>query len=338
MSDLEVVADDVATEPSAVGRVAAVVFNPIKVDLEAIKAAVKIEEAAAGWGRTLWFETSEEDPGQGPAAQALAAGVSMIVVAGGDGTVRAVAEAVRGHDVVLALLPSGTGNLLARNLDLTLDDLKGSIHSAFTGEDRKIDLAMVDVRRADSRTDTHAYLVMAGFGLDAKMLANTDDELKAKIGWLAYVKAIGLALRDKNQLHLRCTLDDGPARSLRAHTVIVGNCGSLQGNVQLFPDAVVDDGLLDIVLLRPETLFSWFQIVGKIMWENGVLSRTRAGRSVRTKDVRALTYLTGRRFVLTLKGPEKLEIDGDEFGEAIAIRTWVEPGALTVRVPLESAE
>ncbi len=73
----------------------------------------------------------------------------MILVAGGDGTVRAVAEAVREHDVVLALVPSGTGNLLARNLELTLDDPEESIRSAFTGEDRKIDLGVVEVRRAD---------------------------------------------------------------------------------------------------------------------------------------------------------------------------------------------
>ena len=88
----------------------------------------------------------------------------MIVVAGGDGTVRAVAEAVHENDVSLALLPSGTGNLLARNLKLTLDDLEHSIHSAFTGEDRQIDLGMIDIRRADSKVDTHAYVVMAGLG------------------------------------------------------------------------------------------------------------------------------------------------------------------------------
>ena len=75
------------------------IYNPIKVDLPAIKAVVETEQAAAGWGETLWFETSEDDPGQGATEAALAEDVSMIVVAGGDGTVRAVAEAVHGHDV-----------------------------------------------------------------------------------------------------------------------------------------------------------------------------------------------------------------------------------------------
>lgn len=317
-------------------RVAAVIYNPIKVDLPAIEAVVAAEQAAAGWGETLWFETTADDPGKGATDAALAEDVTMIIVAGGDGTVRAVAEAVSTHDVALALLPSGTGNLLARNLKLTLDDLEHSIHSAFTGDDRQIDLGMIEIRRQDSSVDRHAYLVMAGLGLDAKMLANTDDELKAKIGWLAYVKAIAIALRDKNQLRVRYKLDADRSRSLRAHTVIIGNCGSLQANVLLMPDAAVDDGELDIVLLRPEGFVSWAQILTKIIWENGVLSRTRLGRKFRTKEVKALNYIKGRRFTMTVSRPELIELDGDEFGQAVAIRTWVEPGKLKVRVPAES--
>jgi len=336
MTDTENPAVATPTDASTAARVAAVVYNPIKVDLPAIQAVVATEQAAAGWADTLWFETSEEDPGQGATEAALAQDVSMIVVAGGDGTVRAVAEAVHGHDVSLALVPSGTGNLLARNLKLTLDDLEHSIHSAFTGEDRQIDLGMVDIRRADSKVDTHAYLVMAGLGLDAKMLANTDEELKAKIGWLAYVKAIALALRDKNQLRFRYKLDSKPVRSIRAHTVIIGNCGTLQANVLLMPEAAVDDGQLDIVLLRPEGFLSWAQIFTKIVWENGVLSRTRLGQKFTTKEVKALNYFKGERLILTLNHPEGIELDGDEFGETINIRTWVVPNGLTIRVPADS--
>lgn len=316
--------------------VAAVIYNPIKVDLPALKAVVATEQSGAGWGETLWFETSVEDPGAGATEAALGEGAAMIIVAGGDGTVRAVAEAMRDHDVPLALLPSGTGNLLARNLKLTLDDLEHSLHSAFTGQNRQIDLGMIEIRREDSQVDRHAYLVMAGLGLDAKMLANTDDELKAKIGWLAYVKAIAIALRDKNQLRVRYKLDGERTRSLRAHTVIIGNCGSLQANVLLMPEAAVDDGLLDVVLLRPEGVVSWAQIITKIFWENGVLSRTRLGRKFRTREVEALNYIKGERFTLALNRPELIQLDGDEFGRAVALRTWVEPGRLTVRVPADS--
>lgn len=317
--------------------VAAVVYNPVKVDLDALKAALASEESRAGWGTSLWFETSEDDPGQGAARQALEAGASMIIAAGGDGTVRAVSEELRGREVPLALLPSGTGNLLARNLDLTLDDLEHSINVAFTGQNRAIDLGMVSLLREDSTVDHHAYVVMAGLGLDAKMLANTDSELKRKIGWLAYAGAITKALRDRNRLRMRYKLDTHPARSMRAHTIIVGNCGTLQANVLLLPEAAVDDGLLDMVILRPEGFIGWVQIVVKIVWENGVLRRTKLGRAMMSKEVQALNYVKGRELSVRLGRPEGVELDGDTFGEAVALRTWVEPHGLTIRVPEDAA-
>lgn len=317
--------------------VAAVVYNPVKVDLDAIKAAVAVEEPRAGWGTTLWFETTEDDPGQGPARQAVDANVSMVIAAGGDGTVRAVCEELKGSGIPIALLPSGTGNLLARNLDLTLDDLEHSINAAYTGENRKIDLGMVSIRREDDSVTDHAYVVMAGLGLDAKMLANTDSELKDKIGWPAYVQAIAKALRDKNRLRMRYKLDEHQARSVRAHTIIIGNCGSLQANVMLLPEAAVDDGLLDIIILRPEGFIGWVQVLVKIVWENGVLRRTKLGRAMMTKEVQALHYVKGRELSVRLSRPEGVELDGDTFGEAVALKTWVEPAGLTVRVPRETA-
>ncbi|MFB2556190.1 diacylglycerol/lipid kinase family protein [Herbiconiux liangxiaofengii] len=314
---------------------AALVYNPIKVDLDALKTAVSAQESASGWGETLWLETSVDDPGQGPAKKALEEGVDLVIAAGGDGTVRAVAEVLHGSGVPVALLPSGTGNLLARNLDFTLDDVENALQTAFTGHDRPIDLGLVRIRHEDDTVTKHAYLVMVGLGLDAKMLAATDDELKAKVGWLAYAKAIVTVLRDKNQLRLRYSLDGKPARSVRAHTIMVGNCGSLPANILLLPDAAVDDGLFDIVLLRPEGFFGWLQIMGKIFWENGVLRRTSVGRRLMgsAREVRALNYLRGKELVLRLQRPEEIELDGDGFGTAIAMKTWIDPGALLVRMP-----
>jgi len=314
-------------------RFAAVVFNPSKVERDTLESVVAEEAERAGWGETQWFETTVDDPGQGAAAQAIDAGAAMVIVAGGDGTVRAVAERVHGSGLPLALVPSGTGNLLARNMDLTLDDLGHSIHTAFSGRDRKIDLGMIDLRRGDGTQSRHAYLVMAGLGLDAKMLANTDEDLKKKIGWLAYVGAIVKALRDKNRLRMRVKLDEHRARSVWAHTIIVGNCGSLQANVLLLPDAAVDDGLLDIIVLRPEGFVGWVQILIKIVWENGVLRRSRLGRKLMMGEVRALNYERGRSLSVSLRREEAVELDGDGFGDCVALRTWVVPGALTVRVP-----
>jgi diacylglycerol kinase family enzyme len=249
--------------------------------------------------------------------------------------VRTVAETLQGTGVPLALRPAGTGNLLARNLDLTLDDMENALASALDGDDRAIDVGVVELRDGSGPTRRHAYLVMAGVGIDARMIAATDEDLKERHGWLAYVKAIGTVLRDKNQLRVRYQLDGERTHSARAHSVLIGNCGSLPANILLLPEAAVDDGELDIVVLRPEGFLGWLQIVVKIFWENGVLRRTTVGRRVMGADkaVRAMNYLKGSRFVMRLSRPEEVELDGDLFGRASALRTWVEAGGLTVKVP-----
>jgi len=312
---------------------AAVVYNPVKVDGDELRRAIAAEPAAADWDETVWFETSVEDPGGGQAKAALDAGADMVIAAGGDGTIRAVAEVLGGTSTSLALLPSGTGNLLARNLDLTLDDLANSINVAFAGADRRIDLAWAELGREDGSTDRAAYLVMAGFGLDAKMLSNTDEELKAKMGWLAYVAAIRTALRDENRMRMRYRLDRHRIRALSAHTLIIGNCGSLPANILLLPTAAIDDGRFEAVFLRPESAWGWTQIMGKVIWENGVLRRTRWGRKFVGRDVDALRYVKGRRLEVVLSRPEEIELDGDGFGRASALRTWIDAGGLIVRVP-----
>lgn len=316
-------------------RRAAVVVNPVKVDVEELRNAVATAESQAGWAKSLWLETTVDDPGVGQAREAAAQGVDVIIAAGGDGTVRAVAQGLRGTDVALALLPSGTGNLLARNLELSLNRLEDSLRTAFTGKDRPIDIGVAELRREDGTVDEHAFLVMAGMGLDAKMVANSDEQLKKRVGWLAYIDAIRKALRDTNRLRVRFRLDDGPLRAMSAHTVLVGNCGSLPGNILLLPEAAVDDGLFDIVSLRPESIGGWLQVWVKIVWENGVLRRSTVGRKlmVFSREVRTLRYLKGASFEVTLDRPEEFELDGDDFGHVVGFKTVVDPGALKVRIP-----
>ncbi|GHF26842.1 diacylglycerol/lipid kinase family protein [Pseudolysinimonas yzui] len=316
-------------------RRAAIIYNPLKVDKAKLRSSVATAEKAAGWDKSLWFETTAEEAGGGLAKKAAAEKVEVVLAAGGDGTVRAVAEGLRDTKVALALLPAGTGNLLARNLDLPLSDLDSSVQAAFTGEDRDIDLGLVEIERPDGATEQHAFVVMAGIGLDAKMVANTNPELKKRVGWLAYADAIARSLRDAKQLRISFRADDGAARTMRAHTVLVGNCGLLPGNVLLLPDASLDDGVLDIVALRPEGFFGWAQVWVKIVWENGVLRRSSVGRKMMgyTREIRTLRYLKASTFEVRLDRAEEFELDGDEFGVVVGFRTEVDAGALTVRVP-----
>ncbi|MBS3182333.1 diacylglycerol/lipid kinase family protein [Leucobacter manosquensis] len=319
-------------------KTAAVIYNPIKVDLDVLRGEVQRAAADAGWNEPVWLETTADDAGQGMVEEARRADVDLVIAAGGDGTVRAVAEGLRGSAIPLALLPSGTGNLLARNLKLTLNDMPGSVTSAFTGRDRPIDLGVIDIERPDASRDQHVFVVMAGMGIDAKMIKNTDGDLKAKAGWLAYLGAIVKSLRDPNELHFRFRLDDGRTKRAVAHTVIIGNCGSLPANILLLPDAVVDDGQFDILLIRPGGLLGWIRVWAKVAWVNGVIRRTRSGRALtgKQKDDGDLSYRTGKRFVARLSRPEEIELDGDGFGKAAAFNAWIEPGALQIRVPADA--
>jgi len=327
----------VASTRSAGKPRAAVVYNPTKVDTEKLRSAVNSAASAAGWGPTAWFETTETDAGQAAAASALRRGASLVIVAGGDGTVRAVAEGLRGSKVALALVPSGTGNLLARNLELPVSSIADSLDIAFNGIDRMIDVGVVEIERAGSSgvNEQHVFLVMAGIGLDAKMIKNTSTKLKKAVGWLAYVDGITRSIPELSPVKLRYRLDGGAERALTAHTVIIGNCGLLPGGFLLMPEARLDDGILDIAALRPRGPFGWLNVWNKVAWENGVLRKSAIGRKIidLSKDVRDVKYLTGKELSMTIEAPEEFQLDGDEFGEATAVRAWVKPHALTMRMP-----
>jgi diacylglycerol kinase family enzyme len=316
-------------------RHAAVVYNPTKVDLRKLRPSLEKAESGSGWGRTRWLATSETDAGQAVTRDALDGGAAVVLAAGGDGTVRAVAEALRDSAVPLALLPVGTGNLLARNLDLGLSNLDASAATAFTGVERSVDLGVAEITREDGSTEEHVFLVMAGLGLDAKMIAKTNAKLKRAVGWLAYVDAGMRALPELAPVRLRYRLDGLPERSLTAHTLIVGNCGSLPGGILLIPDAEPDDGILDIAALRPRGRFGWLRVWNKIAWENGVLRKSAAGRMIidLTADVKDVTYFRGRSLGIALESPQEFQLDGDEFGRVTAVECFADRGALRVKIP-----
>jgi len=315
---------------------AAVVYNPIKVDLDQLKELVNAAAKEAGWGESMWFATTEEDVGQRVTASALRRGADVVLAAGGDGTVRAVAEGLRDADVPLALLPSGTGNLLARNLDLDVTDLAGAIRSAFTEGERSVDLGLVEVTRASGEKETHAFLVMAGIGLDAKMMANTNPDLKKAVGWLAYVDAGVRSVAELQPMRLNYRVDKKEPKTASVHTILIGNCGKLPGGLMVMPDAKPDDGILDIVALRPQGRFGWLRVWNKVAWENGVLRKSAVGRKIidLSKDVKDVMSFRGKVLDMDVTPAQEFELDGDEYGEIVAMRAWIDEKSLRVKDPV----
>ncbi|QIM15346.1 diacylglycerol kinase [Leucobacter insecticola] len=313
---------------------AAVVYHPLKTELPKLRAEIATQEHAAGWGATRWYETAEEDAGLGAARRALADGASVVIASGGDGTIRAVAEALRGTGVPLVVVPQGTGNLLARNLGVPLGRLSEAIKAAFTGVNRAIDLGVLTIVREDESEDQHVFLVLAGMGLDARTISATRATLKKRLGWLAYVDAGVRTMLNDKPLQIHFSVDGAEMKSISVFTVMIGNCGLMPGGVLLIPDAKMDDGLLDVVALKPLGAFSWLRIWNKIGWENGVLRKSKAGRKIidLVNDTRNVTYVQAKSYAVSVPTPEPIQLDGDDFGFALAANGRVDPGALIVRV------
>ena len=255
----------------------AIVWNPSKTDQDALSSGLQDartgSEVLAGTTspEVSWWETSEDDPGGDATRRAIAWDPDLIVVAGGDGTVRAVAEHLAGTDtpVELGIVPLGTGNLLARNLDIPLNDVPAAFARALTGQARPVDIGWVDVDLAAGH-ERHGFVVMVGFGIDAHMIDETNDDLKDKVGWLAYVESLGRALSASDIVPFHITADDQPTRDEEGHTLLIANCGTLQGGFTLLPDADPSDGELDYLLLSAEGIVQWAGTLKTMLWDNGL--------------------------------------------------------------------
>lgn len=318
--------------PPPAGR-AVVIVNPVKTDTTRLRSVVAAEEKRAGWSPSVWFETTVDDPGHLVARAALEHAPTVAIVTGGDGTIRAVAEELWSSEVPLAIVPAGTGNLLARTLGL-MTDVHTSVRTAFTGAARAIDVGFAELEFEDRPVSKHAFLVMTGVGLDARMAADTNMALKKRVGWLAYTDPIGRSVLGNEQFSMRYRIDGARERSVRAHTVIVGNCGTLTAGIVLLPDAKVDDGLLDVVLLRPKGFWQWLR-VGTRLGLGGILNRTRGGRVIlrAAPGLRAMQYAQAQELTAWFDEPQRIQLDGDSFGMVTAATITVRHHGLRIRVP-----
>lgn len=336
-------APEPAPLPPPRGPLVAFVANPSKPDVPGLHTTLLAACAGRYLPQPLWLETTVEDPGVGQAREAVAAGADVVVAVGGDGTVRAVAEALAGTGTPMGLVPVGTGNLLARNLDLPLADPPAALHVVLDGVDKPIDVGWVRVEKWESEVDDpvaqaaddlpddtdvprdHIFLVIAGLGFDAAMVADADDTLKAKMGWIAYFLA-GIRHLHGRRSRVRLQLDDRPVQAARVRSLLVGNCGRLPGGITLLPDAVLDDGWLDVAAIDTQGgLAGWAQLLGEVVLQ---------GAGVRTDlpKIGRIDHTRAREVRVQVAGGEYVQVDGDIVGRVAELSARVDPGALVVRV------
>jgi diacylglycerol kinase (ATP) len=311
------VAEEVPAVPL---RRAAVIFNPAKVtDWITFRRHVEYELKSRGWDRALWLETTSEDPGRAMTEHAVRENVDLVLGAGGDGTIRRICSGLAHTGIPFGLIPAGTGNLLARNIGIPLDEV-AALDVAFDGVDKAVDLVSLQV---DDQPPDH-FAVMAGIGMDAVIMEGADPKMKKAVGSAAYFVS---AAQNANHpaMHATIAVDDQPPIRRRASVIVVGNVGFLMANIQLIPGARADDGMLDVLVASPRTIRDWVRLTTR------VLTRRRQPDD-------QLDRMTGHRVTITVEERDQVQLDGDTVGECNRLTAEVVPGALRLRVPRQLSE
>ncbi|HET8846431.1 MAG TPA: diacylglycerol kinase family protein [Ktedonobacteraceae bacterium] len=261
-----------------------------------------------GWQVESW-------PTRGPgdartlARQAVDQHLSVVIVAGGDGTINEVIQSLAGSETALGVLPTGTVNVWAREMGIPLDNTKARevlVH----GQTRHVDLGMVN---------DHYFLLMAGVGLDAHVTQAVERRPLKRLGVVGYALAALWFGPGYRGFPLTLQIDDAQPVRMRALQIIAGNTQLYGGAFKFTWMAHCDDGLLDLCIVQQRSFWGRLIIMGDFVFRS-------AQRRLRVR------YNTFKKAVIETTEPVAIQIDGDPAGYTPATFK-VAPGALKVIVP-----
>lgn len=282
----------------------AVIFNPVSGTGDPKVREERLRTFTRDAGLTCDLAETDREEGAVPLARrALADGMERVLVSGGDGSVTEAAGVLAGTETALAVLPGGTGNLLAINLNIPTDP-EAAVRLALTGEPRPIDIG---------RANGQVFLILAGMGADARMIQDADRDLKRRLGFLAYFMT---AWRNLGKPRVRYTITiDGKTLRRHAQTVLIANLGRIQGGFEFVPGTDPDDGLLEVAILRTRHFRDLVTLVlRKLMGLHHTTDLMEVHR--------------GRHIVVQTYRPQPVQLDGNEAGSTRRLEVKVEPGAL----------
>jgi diacylglycerol kinase (ATP) len=264
-------------------------------------------------------ETASPADGRAATAEALAAEAPLIVVVGGDGSVRATAATLAGTGVALGIVPAGTGNLLAAALAIPRRPERAAAALA-TATARTIDLGRASVGHAD--TPPLPFVVAAGVGFDARVMAATTDRRKRSLGIAAYFAAATAVAARMRPFGVRLDID-GTVHETDALAVLVANAGELiPGLLRPRLPLVPDDGVLDVLVARGRGAVGGSRAAVELL----------LGRGRHTAIGPYASRFAGRRVEVVADAPEPVEVDGDVVGSGRLVAE-IEPAAIRVLVP-----
>jgi diacylglycerol kinase (ATP) len=241
-------------------------------------------------------------------------GFDLFVAAGGDGTVSAVIDGLAGSSIPLGIVPTGTANLVARELGIPLDADAAVKLISEAHRTRNIDAMKLGDR---------LYVLIIGVGFSASVAGGTTKKNKSRFGILAYVGAAVLKVLEFRARHVELVVD-GVTHKVKPVEVAIANCGILAK--LLFPqgpDIRVDDGLLDVYVVDAATLVDYPRYL------LSMLTRRPAAPRVHCLDAHNSIVIRSRR-------PLPVQADGDVVGTT-PIEIKLVPGAVHVFVPEEPA-
>jgi diacylglycerol kinase family enzyme len=286
-----------------------VVFNPasgLGGDAAAGYRRQAIRAVLAAHGiQALWYETSRVEDGRSAAQSATREGVDLLLVSGGDGTVMACASALAATSVPVGIIPGGTGNIIAASLRVP-SGVAAATEAALHGERMAVDVGF----SAQGRP-----FFAAGIGFSAAVMRDATPVLKARAGMLAYAISAVRHARDRSATFL-IYLDDEPPIVRKAHGVLVGNFSQLMTRPRL-PKTSLDDGLLDVGILRIRPVLDWVRQRSPVF---GPLTPP-------------LDWHQAKRILVLCDRPCPVERDGDWVGEEARLEAQVQPRSLVVCVP-----
>ncbi len=256
----------------------------------------------------LWFEVSKSAKAPKRVHEAVNLGADLIFVWGGDGMVQRCIDAAVGSDVAIAILPAGTANLLATNLDIP-KDVAQAIAIGLHGSRRSLDVGRLNDER---------FAVMAGVGFDARIMGGVDGAAKRRFGRLAYFTSGAKALRYGPQ-KVKIKVDGRTWFKGSASCVLFGNVGVITGGLHIFPDARPDDGVLEIGVVTARRWSDWLRVATRVI-----------AREPAKSPMVQMTH--GRKFTVKLQQAAPVELDGGARSKTRTLRVRVEPGAIRVCV------
>ena len=309
----------------------AVIFHPSKITRAKIEAAF----SKAGFANLSYFPSDHKTGGFKATKKAIEAGATHIIVAGGDGTVRACVQAVFEDEapVSLGLVPIGTGNILARNLKLPINNLEKCIKRSVVGDTYEIDLGVAKAINQHGELAKFYFTGIAGIGMDARIMQRTLPELKRRVGWIAYLEG-GLRSLPMKFEKFEVLVDDQSPRTLKSYSILIGNAGWLPGQISMMPDARLDDGKLDVAAIGPRKIWDWVDFVARVTWQNKVVRPLALGRKWmdQTANLKTIENLGGSRIRVKPHHLSPLQLDGDVIGEVLEVDFSLKHKVLRIRL------